>query len=222
LPSDRPAIAFAIDSKPYWRSSELRKIGIAYKKGRKSRTRKGLSYAKSLFIREVISLGLPVLGLPGQEADDVASLIVRSDSPDIAKRLVTTDNDWCGLIDPEKSIDWYCLHGYYPRYRSRIEHLQQSKQGKDSGIQCIEDFYTLKQRIGDKGDNVPPDSPAWATDILNPLPCFDPILTPEGQALVSDLYRNFDTYSRITQALGLLGPKYRRWLFASGARQIIT
>lgn len=218
---DRPVVSFLLDSKPYWRADELKKVGIAYKKGRKSRTRKGLSYAKSLLIKEALAAGLPVLGLPGQEADDMASLLVRWKPDDVAIRLVTTDNDWCGLIDPATSVDWYCMHGYHPRHRATLAHVQASAQGRKSKIQNLEDFYLLKQQLGDSGDNIPPNAPAWATDILNPLESHDPALQDSGRSLVLSVYEAFDEYSRVTQGVGLYSDRAEQWLASQQAAKLI-
>jgi hypothetical protein len=217
LGSDQSAIVFVLDSKPYWRAGELKKVGIAYKKGRKSRTRKGLSYFKALLARELITLGIPVLGLPGQEADDMASLFCRTKPKDLAIRLVTTDNDWCGLIDPVNSIDWYCLQGYNPRYRATLAHVQESRQGKESKITDLDDFYQIKARIGDKGDNLPPGCPIWAVDLLNPLPQFDPVLSSSGE-IVLGVYENFDHLVRKINLLKLSAPKAKRWLVQSNSK----
>lgn len=218
---DRPVVAFLLDSKPYWRAGELKKVGIAYKKGRKSRSRKGLSYAKSLLIKEALTAGLPVLGLPGQEADDMASLLVRRKPDDVAVRLVTTDNDWCGLIDPATSVDWYCMHGYYPRHRATLAHVQASSQGKKAKIQNLEDFYRLKQQIGDAGDNIPPNAPAWATDILNPLEAHDPALHESGISLAKGFYEAFDRYTKVTQSRGLYSDRAEQWLVSQQAAKLI-
>lgn len=218
---DRPVICFLTDTKPYWRATELKSVGIAYKKGRKSRTRKGLSYLKSVLIKEILVSGLPVLGLPGQEADDMASLLVRRKPSGIGIRLVTTDNDWCGLISPRDHVDWYCLQGYQPRHRATVLDIQRSKQGKESGIKNLDDFYLLKQQIGDKGDNIPPNAPAWATDILNPLRAYDPSFTVEGNMLVQDLFDSLEKYTRITQTLALSASKAERWLFSQQIRKIV-
>jgi hypothetical protein len=217
----RSAICFLLDTKPYWRVSELKKHDISYKKGRKTRTRKGLSYVKSLLIKEILAAGLPVLGLPGQEADDMAAMLVRSQDPEVKIRLVTTDNDWCGLIDPDSGIDWYCLHGYLPRSRKTLADIQQSKQGKESGIKSLDDFYPLKRKMGDKGDNIPPDAPAWATDLLNPPEAFDPLETPEGKLMAEGIYLSFDKYARVTSTLSLSSKKASEWLIATRSKRVV-
>lgn len=222
LPEDKPGVLFVLDSKPYWRGVKLAEVGVAYKKGRKSRTRKGLSYLKTVMAREILTAGIPVIGFPNQEADDVASAFCRAKPHHLAIRLVTTDNDWIGLIDSQRSIDWYCAQGYAPRHRATLAHVQASKQGKQSGITDLKDFYSLKQANGDSGDNVPPNAPAWATDLLDPLPEFDCLRDPVISEELATIFDSFPGISRKTQYLGLSAVSAGRWLLANQAKPWIT
>jgi hypothetical protein len=217
LDKENCVLVFLTDSKPYWRAVELKKLGIAYKHGFKSRTRKGLSYIKSVLIRELKAKGLPVLGLPGQEADDMASLLVRSKPNWLSVVLVTTDNDWCGLIDPAKHVSWYCLHGHQPRYRPDLAAVQLSAKGKKSGIKDLKDFYVLKQRDGDPGDNLHRGCPIWAVDLFNPLQEYDPYLSGEQEILLP-LYENSDAQLRLVRSVAMFADPARDWLVKTGSR----
>lgn len=193
---DPAAIVFVLDSKPYWRYTELRKPlanfpkGLAYKKGRKSRSREGLSYVKALLYREAASQGIPMLAFENQEADDLAAAFVRSKPDNIQIHLITTDNDWCGLIQTP-GVDWYSLENYRPRFRDCLAHIQQSNQGRQSRIQRLEDFYPLKVAQGDRSDNLPPGCPAWAVDLYNPLPQWDPLALHLAE--FQKVYGSFDS-----------------------------
>lgn len=224
---DSKPVAFVAvsDTKPYWRGVELRKPqpgfpkGIAYKFGRKKRSRQGLSYTKSLMTKLFLELGIPVLASPGQEADDMAAALVRLKPKDVFVRLVTVDNDWLGLIRTP-GTDWVCMHGYAPRYRGTLADIQKSKQGRESGIKDLADFYSLKQAIGDKGDTLPEHCPRWAVDLYNPLPQYDAAVLCQKD--IQRVYASIDRLVHNTKVLQSQSREAHKWLALNQAPTLIT
>jgi hypothetical protein len=146
-------------------------LRIAYKGGR--------SYSR-YDLKRVIKVGSALipqwgnyLNYPRYEADDMASLLVRSRPHGAKITLLTIDSDWMGLIAPR--VQWVCAKGYYPRVRKISDGSMNYWLRKKLGTEVSEprEIWDLKNEQGDASDNLPPGSPLGVIDLLNPLPGFD-------------------------------------------------
>lgn len=161
----------------YWRHIEAHKLSLAeYKGGRGEKTpffyiteAAGYDYIRSknstfsYFSKEFF------------EADDIAGHICRlkrkaRKGSALAQRqiiLSTVDGDWQGLVSDPHDIVWANTGPWLPRMRSEAEvidyYLRKDKLIIDSAYGC----YTVKEKVGDAGDNLAPGTPLRFFDLYN-------------------------------------------------------
>jgi 5'-3' exonuclease len=141
------------DSKPYWRKA----IFPEYKAHRKS-------YIDPTFYRIVDigkTLGYPILAVDGLEADDLAGLVVmyHKSLPFKDKEtlyLLTTDTDWCQLVDDAEDIVWCNFGRHTPRIRRQQQVIDWAYRRFNILITDPAGVVKLKHQLGDSSDNLPP------------------------------------------------------------------
>jgi hypothetical protein len=130
-----------------------------------------------------------VLHRPGYEADDVAAGVVqlwRDRRLEVDQVfLATCDSDWQGLVC-QPDVFWVDVAGYTPRVRQRTEiynwlcskwakqssYLRGQWQPPDPAEFTCRHIWEWKRATGDTSDNLPPRSPLYLIDLLDPLPQF--------------------------------------------------
>jgi hypothetical protein len=177
----RDAIAvWVVDSAPYWRSD----YHPDYKAARipKPPVFDGLR-------EKFWEMDFRVLHRPGYEADDVAAGVVqlwRDRRLEVDQVfLATCDSDWQGLVC-QPDVFWVDVAGYTPRVRQRTEiynwlcskwakqssYLRGQWQPPDPAEFTCRHIWEWKRATGDTSDNLPPRSPLYLIDLLDPLPQF--------------------------------------------------
>lgn len=140
-------------------------LSIHYKAGRSLPTYQFTKLKKAM-IGVAKEWGLPMIGVDGYEADDLASLFVRVKADDHRVVLATIDSDWMGLISP--SVDWFCTHGWSPRVRTMANYNSWCFRRLGEGFELPSGIWAYKAIWGDKSDNLPPGSPIEVIDLLQP------------------------------------------------------
>ncbi|MEM9263918.1 MAG: hypothetical protein AAGA46_00160 [Cyanobacteria bacterium P01_F01_bin.13] len=183
------AVVWAVDSKPYWRTS----IDPNYKGCRNAKIPQYYAAFKGIGQADGVSAEIP-----GQEADDVAAAIVRLWLRESSGQfdqifLGTIDSDWHGLVQ-SPNIFWLNLKNYPPRIRSKeiifnwlcSKHKQQSKRKQN--LWPLPDYNSFnpahiwdwKVAVGDSADNLGEDSARLMIDLLHPPKHFDPLQNPDS------------------------------------------
>ena len=101
------------------------------------------------FLRQLFfAMGLPQVGHPDTEADDVAGLIARNMPKDLHIQLVTTDSDWVQAMD--HNVSWF-----NPRVDvlTTVEDLR-SPDFKDGPFDSPEQYIQAKCMAGDESDSI--------------------------------------------------------------------
>ena len=161
----------------YWRHIEAHKINLAeYKGGRGEKTpffymTEAAGYEYILSQKSTF----PYFAKEFFEADDIAGHICRlrrkaKKNSVLAQRqiiLSTVDGDWQGLVSDSHDIVWANTGPWLPRLRSEKEvcdyYLRKEKLIIDSAYGC----YTVKEKVGDAGDNLLPGTPLRFFDLYN-------------------------------------------------------
>ena len=132
--------------------------------------------------------GIPVLGCPGWEADDViATVVAQANAQDIAVNIVTSDKDARQLLNPNVRL-----------YNVRKDtFLDEEYLMKDWGIRPdqVIDFQAL---VGDSVDNVPGVplvGPKKASNLLAKFGTLDEVLANPDEAPGPKLRENLKTYA---------------------------
>ncbi len=173
------------DTKPYWRNE----FDFDYKAQRKPMPL-SMSWVYRGFKKLSQDGTLTTLGLPGQEADDIAAAIIRMRHQlDFDQYILfTVDSDWQGLV-ADTSICWVDVKGFEPRVRTKREiyQWQSNKHKKQSAhekalwpmpeyeLWTSESIWDWKCAVGDKADNLSPDSSPYLINLFNPPRVFDPL-----------------------------------------------
>jgi hypothetical protein len=190
---------------PYWRKTELAKANYPeYKGQRPQKTDRFLSVAQ-LGLEYIEKHGYHYISVPAYEADDIAGAAVHckrlaqatvqcqdckipAEIEKLAERpmlLYTVDTDWLQLVG---NGVWWCNTGpWEPRVRGNKEAIEYTKKRLKATIGCAQEIVDVKMRQGDKSDNLPPGSPRWAIDLMNPLPKHHLIRQPAYNKLVAAL-----------------------------------
>jgi len=158
-------IVLALDMKVdggYWRHEYLKDFGINYKAGRKEKRKRWFKIA-DVFTDTAAALGVPIIGFPGYEADDVAALIAWL-HPNVD--LFTVDTDWLQLVDTGRNTRWLNSARWAPRLRDNIDAI--NTWGKLGKLKYPRQIIDIKVEEGDKSDNLPPGSPREVIDLMNP------------------------------------------------------
>jgi hypothetical protein len=164
------------ENRHYWEPIETdiaelaEDLKIAYKAGRK--------FPEQTFVKlrdQIRKLcadqGWPMLQRSGYEADDWAATVrVLNDRLPEPNNLtlVTVDSDWMGLVN--ERTNWFCMKGWVPR--SRTYRSTEFDKWTARRLSCTvkEPFqiWDVKQRQGDKSDNLPKGSPLEVISLLEP------------------------------------------------------
>lgn len=146
-------------------------------------------------------LDIPSLALPGYEADDLASAIVRYIDGQERVLLLTIDSDWLGMLT--SSVSWLCMTGYAPRYRYWLDNWEDDsdnplqewcKRRLGASISHPTDIWGIKATKGDKSDNLPVGSPMEVIDLFNPPECHDALKTHGGA--IRDVVDGYHSHPR--------------------------
>lgn len=165
----------------YWRS-----IYFPEYKGHRGSKPESFIKGKELFFAWAKARNVPLLGYPSYEADDIAASIVRllskSVNPtDLRTFLVTVDSDWQGLIHDDrftfftpygephlrsKDMIWQWLYGKWLKQPKKTQALWAMP-----GLTTFksEHIWHWKAAIGDRSDNLPPNTPLGLIDLFNPF-----------------------------------------------------
>ena len=141
-----------------------------------------------LIIETIESFGIPVLEVPGWEADDViATVVEQSQGRDMDVYIVTNDKDARQLLSPRVRI-------YYVR---KDQFLNEADLLADWGIRPdqVVDFQAL---VGDSVDNVPGVpliGPKKATALIQQFGTLDEVLAHADEAPGAKLRENLKTYA---------------------------
>lgn len=161
----------------YWRHIEAHKLNLAeYKgeRGEKPEVFKIIEQAGYEYIKAKNST-FGYFSKEFFEADDIAGLICRlkrtslPSSPLGQRQIIlsTVDGDWQGLVSDSDDIVWANTGPWLPRMRSEKEvcdyYLRKEKLIIDSAYGC----YTVKEQVGDAGDNLAPGTPLRFFDLYN-------------------------------------------------------
>ena len=160
------------DRKPYWRNF----FYPEYKEGRPPKTREFLG-VRDLGERVTKKLGIPHLSYLHYEADDVAAGIVKTHlltkltQEDFSKNkiyLYTVDTDWMQLIS--EGVTWVNTARWEPVIRDIDTYNVYIKKKFKREFEHPQDIVPHKCVYGDKSDNLPPGTPPYLIDLLNPHP----------------------------------------------------
>jgi len=165
---------FAIDIKidgGYWRTSELKGLGINYKGGRVKKHETWFTIFDSMIERLNI-LGIPVIGFPGYEADDVAALIVAvCRDLSLPVSLYTVDTDWLGLVSETHNVSWFNMGPWQPRLRDTLESVNEwiVRRLNVPPVSDASEIWDIKVVQGDRSDNLPAGTPLGFISLEKPL-----------------------------------------------------
>jgi hypothetical protein len=80
--------------------------------------------------------------------------------------LYTIDTDWLQLVGDGV---WWCNTSIQePRIRGEKEAIIYIKNRLKSTVKSAQEIVDVKMLKGDRSDNLPPNSPRWAIDLMNP------------------------------------------------------
>jgi hypothetical protein len=161
----------------YWRHIEAHKLELAeYKGGRGEKTpffylTEAAGYEYILAKNSTFSL----YSKPFFEADDIAGKVCRlkrkaKKGSVLAQReiiLSTVDGDWQGLVSNTHEILWANTGPWLPRLRSEKEVCDYYLRKDKIIIKSAKGCYTVKEEVGDLGDNLYPGSPLRFFDLIN-------------------------------------------------------
>lgn len=143
--------------------------GVAYKAGR-AHSSNNFKVIKGFSHSLIDASGLPIVGSPGYEADDMAGLLtlLRDElTPDQQILQVTTDTDWLGLVD-NTNVFWFCMFGWYPRLRDTADIMAEwSKRRLGTACHTGQDIFDTKALKGDKSDNLPSGCPEIVRKVVD-------------------------------------------------------
>lgn len=161
-----------------WNSFKPKRKLRAYKDGRGEKTE--FFYFVFETARKYCQQYLSYYEFEGFEADDIAGVIYRNlpKSESRIKIFYTVDRDWGQLVKEEEGFYWYT-----PRIPRPNEWcVEQIMSNEDVRVYAEKRLETIishpselviaKVNAGDLGDNLPPGSPAYLMDLINPHPDF--------------------------------------------------
>jgi hypothetical protein len=175
----------------YWRHLEAHKLGLPEYKG-------GRPPKPSLF-PIILEEGYKYIKSPGSsfrffskelyEADDVAGKIARIQrslpSPDRYILLSTLDGDWQGLVSDKHKIVWCNTGPWLPRIRTEEDVCDYYLRKEKLKIGSARETYTVKVEVGDRGDNLLPNTPLRFFDLYEEDEEWG--WTEEEETLLSDI-----------------------------------
>lgn len=170
------AIDLKID-RGYWRNQLVKELtGSTYKGARVKKSNRWYQVFDRL-LQNFNMMGIPVVGFPSYEADDVAALLVKTcinRSNPVAVDLFTVDTDWMGLISEEHQVRWLNMVSWTPRLRDTLEVVNEwcLRRLKET-VNHPSQIWQVKSVQGDKSDNLPPGTPIGLIDLLNPCTGYD-------------------------------------------------
>jgi len=161
----------------YWRHIEAHKLSLAEYKGGRGEKTPYFYLTEAAGYEYILSQGstFPYFAKEFFEADDIAGHICRlrrkaRKNTALSQRqiiLSTVDGDWQGLVSDQDDIVWANTGPWLPRLRSEREvcdyYLRKEKLIIDSAYGC----YTVKEKVGDAGDNLLPGTPLRFFDLYN-------------------------------------------------------
>lgn len=161
----------------YWRHIEAHKLNLAEYKGGRGEKTPFFYLTEAAGYEYILSQGstFPYFAKEFFEADDIAGHICRlkrkaKKNTALSQRqiiLSTVDGDWQGLVSDSHDIVWANTGPWLPRLRSETEvcdyYLRKDKLIIDSAYGC----YTVKEKVGDAGDNLLPGTPLRFFDLYN-------------------------------------------------------
>ena len=139
------------DSKPYWRKA----IFPEYKAHRSSRI--DPTFYRIVEIGK--NLGYPILAVDGLEADDLAGLVVLYHQSKPVREplyLLTTDTDWCQLVNDTTQVIWVNFGKHVPRIRRQQQVVDWAYRRFGIFIADPTGVVKIKHQLGDSSDNLPP------------------------------------------------------------------
>lgn len=187
IPLGSYTIIIADDNKniePYWRATELEKAGFPPYKGQRPPKTNAFNSVAKIGLSYLLNAGYHYISEPSYEADDIAGAVVHAKrSAQAAVRLgvateqqamladrpvllYTIDTDWLQLVG---NGVWWCNTSIQePRIRGEKEAITYVKHRLKSNVSNAQGIVDVKMQKGDRSDNLPPDSPRWAIDLMNP------------------------------------------------------
>lgn len=157
----------------YWRHLEAHKLGMPeYKGGRPDKPslfpiilEEGYNYIKSA------NSSFHFFSKEYYEADDVAGKIARiqreTPQSDRFILLSTLDGDWQGLVSDQHKIVWCNTGPWLPRIRTEVEVCDYYLRKEKLKINSARETYTVKVEVGDRGDNLLPNTPLRFFDLYD-------------------------------------------------------
>lgn len=126
--------------------------------------------------KEYATKHFPIFQQKGFEADDWAGAAARLHDPEEHRQmfLYTVDRDWSMLVDDDKGI--YMANSRRCRPRERIQQrlvdnlavIDHTEYKLEEVISHPRELAFAKSVKGDLGDNLPPGSPIYYFDLVNP------------------------------------------------------
>jgi len=161
----------------YWRHIEAHKLNLAEYKGGRGEKPELFGLIEQAGYEYIKANGSTFAYFSKKffEADDIAGHICRlrrgakEDTPLGNRQIIlsTVDGDWQGLVSDSYGIIWANTGPWLPRLRSEKEvcdyYLRKDKLIIDSAYGC----YTVKEQVGDAGDNLAPGTPLRFFDLYN-------------------------------------------------------
>lgn len=215
-------VIFSVDDKtvPYWRTV----MYPEYKAGRVKASH--FQVVKSSSLETLERMPYPVLSVPTQESDDIIAAFTRLKPPDVELFIITVDSDLIGLVSETTpavgGVAWFSMSDRWtPRLRDSLETINRwcFKRHKIL-LEKPSDLWEFKCDTGDKADNLPPGTPSYMIDLLNPYPRYDIMLNTPVIETITDLLAPAHPSSVITQHPQLAQAKL--WLKKNGYREAIA
>lgn len=160
----------------YWRHIEAHKLDLPEYKGGRGEKTPLFHITEAAGYEYIFSKGCTFSFFSKEfyEADDLAGLVSRlkrnadPQSPLGQRQIIlsTVDGDWQGLVSDSYDIVWANTGPWLPRLRSEREvcdyYLRKDKLIIESAKGC----YTVKEQVGDSGDNLLPGTPLRFFDLF--------------------------------------------------------
>lgn len=118
-------------------------------KAQREETPEDIKFAVPIIKKLLLAYNIPVLEVPGFEADDViGTLSAKADAKGIETYMLTPDKDYCQLVTDNVSI-------YRPRHGGGYETMRPADVLEKYGITDTKQIIDLLGLMGDSADNIP-------------------------------------------------------------------